>query len=235
LLIAIVIAGWDTPAVAQMGETQFNYSIQVEELEYGFNGGENPLSWDSTSWFGGDWNRVWLKIEGEMSTVDPDMDGEAQLLYSRLIAPFWEIQVGLRGDLVVTEEQATTGRGHLALGLNGLAPYWFEVEPTVFVSHRGDVSFRLRAAYDLFVTQRLVAHASFETNIAIQSVPEFGVGSGFNDIEFGLRVGYQVARELTPYVGILWNRAFGETADLRRTAGGMESDLRGVAGVRFWF
>lgn len=235
LLVVGVAVALPSSVSAEMGDPPLNHIILFEELEYGFNNGENPVSWDSTSWVGGDWNRIWFKTEGELSTVEPEVDGEAQLLYSRLIAPFWEIQVGLRGDLVAAEGQATEGRGHLVLGLEGLAPYWFEVEPAVFVSHRGDVSFRLRATYDLFITQRLVAHPSFETNIAVQSVPEFGVGAGFNDIELGLRLGYQIARELTPYVGVSWNQAFAETADFRRAAGGKASDVQGVAGLRFWF
>ncbi len=234
-LVASCVVAWSAPAAAEMGDPPLNHFIQFEELEYGFNNENNPLNWDSTSWVGGDWNRIWFKTEGEMSTVDPDVDGEAQLLYSRLIAPFWELQVGLRGDLVASDVQSTAGRGHLVLGIEGLAPYWFEVEAAVFISHRGDVSFRLRTTYDLFITQRLVAHPSFEMNVAVQSVPEFGVGSGFNDIELGLRLGYQIARELTPYIGISWNRAFMETADLRRAAGGSASDLQGVAGLRFWF
>jgi copper resistance protein B len=114
-----------------MGDPPFNRLILFEELEYGFNNGDNPLSWDSTSWVGGDWNRIWFKTEGEMATSDPDVDGEAQLLYSRLIAPFWELQFGVRGDLVAAEGQSTQGRGHLVVGLEGLAPYWFEVEPAI--------------------------------------------------------------------------------------------------------
>ncbi|MED5369773.1 MAG: copper resistance protein B [Myxococcota bacterium] len=234
-LLALVCILWSAPAHAQMGEEPFNHFIQFEELEYGFNDRDNPVSWDSTSWFGGDWNRVWLKVEGETATVDPEVEGEAQLLYSRLIAPFWEFQVGVRGDLVAAEGQPADARGHLVLGLEGMAPYWFEIEPAVFISHRGDVSFRLRATYDLYITQRLVAHPSFETNIAVQAVPEFGVGAGFNDIELGLRLGYQFAREFAPYIGVSWKQAFAETADLRRDAGGSASDVQGVAGVRFWF
>lgn len=234
-LVAVAAVIWPAPAIADMGDPPLYRIILFEELEYGFNNGDNPLSWGSTSWVGGDWNRMWFKTEGEMSTSNPEVGGEAQLLYSRLIAPFWELQVGLRGDLVAANDQTTQGRGHLVVGLKGLAPYRFEVEPTVFVSHRGDVSFRLRATYDIFITQRLVALPSFEMNVAIQSVPKFGVGSGFNDIELGLRLGYQIAREFTPYVGVSWNQAFAETARLRRAAGSSASDLQGVAGLRFWF
>lgn len=234
-LLALVCILWSAPAFAQMGEPPFNHFIQFEELEYGFNDRDNPVSWDSTSWFGGDWNRIWLKLEGETATVAPELESEAQLLYSRLIAPFWELQVGVRGDLVAAQGQPIDGRGYLVLGLEGMAPYWFEIEPAVFISHRGDVSFRLRATYDLYITQRFVAHPSFETNIAVQAVPELGVGAGFNDIELGLRLGYQLAREFAPYIGVSWNRAFAETAVLRRDAGGIASDVQGVAGVRFWF
>lgn len=230
-----IAVSFASPAIADMGDAPFNRMILFEELEYGFNNDDNPLSWDATSWVGGDWNRLWFKTHGEMATSDPEVDGEAQLLCSRLIAPFWELQFGLRGDLAAADDESTQGRGHLVLGLEGIAPYWFEVEPAIFTSHEGDVSARLRASYDLFITQRLIAHPSFEMNVAVQSVPEFGVGSGFNDIELGLRLGYQLTRKLAPYLGVSWNQAFAEAARFRRAAGTAASDLQGVAGLRLWF
>ena len=235
LLLVTVATLSAEPARAQMmGEPSIHGMFRAEELEYGFNGGTNPVTWDASSWLGGDWNRIWFKSEGEMPTADLGVESEAQLLYSRLITPFWEFQVGVRGDLVA-ESGSTQGRGLLVVGLEGLAPYWFEIEPALFVSHEGDVSARLRATHDLFVTQRLIAQSSVETNGAVQSVPAFGVGSGFNDIELGLRLRYELARELAPYVGVSWRQTFAKTARLRRDAGQGSSDLQGVAGIRFWF
>jgi copper resistance protein B len=235
LLLVTVATLCVKPARAQMmGEPSIHGMFRAEELEYGYNGGTNPVTWDVSSWVGGDWNRIWFKSEGEVPTADLGLEGEAQLLYSRLIAPFWEFQVGVRGDLVA-ESGSTQGRGLLVVGLEGLAPYWFEIEPAMFVSHEGDVSARLGAALDLFVTQRLIAQPSVETNVAVQSVPEFGVGSGFNDIELGLRLRYELVREFAPYVGVSWRQTFAETARLRRDAGQESSDLQGVAGTRFWF
>lgn len=234
-LVIFVFAFWPVPALAEMGDAPLNRYISVEELEYGFNHGSNPLNWDSTSWIGGDRNRIWFKTEGETSTVDIEVEGEAQLLYSRLISSFWELQFGVRGDLVAAESQSTQGRGHLVFGLEGLAPYWFEVESTIFLSNTGDVSARLRTSYDFFITQRLIAHPSFELNVALQSVPDFGVGAGFNDIDLGLRLGYQIIRKFAPYIGVSWNQAFAETARLRREAGSSTSDLQGTLGLRFWF
>ncbi|MEZ4287257.1 MAG: copper resistance protein B [Polyangiales bacterium] len=115
-----------------MNHNSRNLKIFFEELEYGFNNGSNPVSWDSMSWYGGDWNRVWLKTEGETSTTEREGEVEAQLLYSRLIAPFWEFQVGVRGDLIAGENIKTDGRGFLVLGFEGLAPYWFWSEARHF-------------------------------------------------------------------------------------------------------
>lgn len=234
-LVAFVAAALPLPTAAEMGEPPFNHVVLFEEFEYGFSPGESVAGWDATSWVGGDWNRLWLKTEGEVAPADSAGDGEAQLLYSRLVAPFWELQFGVRGDLAVEDGQRGRARGHLVLAVAGLAPYWFEVEPALFVSHRGDASARFRATYDLFITQRLIVHPGLEMNLAIQSVPKFGVGAGLNDLELGLRIGYQLARECTPYAGVSWNRAFAETARLRRQAGGAPSELSGVAGLRFWF
>lgn len=227
--------GWSKQAHADMGEPPFNRLTMFEELEYGLSQGSNSVSWDGSSWMGGDWHRVWIKTEGEVAAEDEfALDGEAQLLYSRLISAFWDLQVGVRGDLM-REGGSTDGRGFLVLGLEGLAPYWFEVEPAIFVSHQGDVSARLRASYELFITQRLIAHPSFETNVAVQSVADVGVGRGLNDVELGLRLGYQFAREFAPYIGISWKRSFFETARMLRDANQDLSELQGVAGVRVWF
>jgi len=234
-LIALVVAARPAPAAAEMGDPPIHYLVLFEEFEYGFNNDDNPLSWDSTFWVGGDRNRIWFKSEGEIATSDPEVDGEAQVLYSRLITPFWELQFGLRGDLAKRSDQTLHGRGHLVLGLEGLAPYEIEVESAIFVSHEGDVSARLRATYELFITQRLIAYPSVEIHVAAQSVPDFGVGSGFNDIEFGVRLGYQIARALTPYAGVSWNRAAAETARLKRASGNSASDIQGVVGLGFWF
>jgi len=221
------------PASADMGDDTIYGMFLVEQLEYGYNSRANPVSWDAMGWVGGDWNRLWFKTEGETSTDALEVEGEAQLLYSRLIGAYWEFQVGLRGDLIASED-GRHGRGHLSIGLEGVAPYWFELAPTIFVSHEGDVSFRVHASIDLYITQRLLVEPSAEINAAIQAVPEFGVGAGFNDFELGLRLRYELAREFAPYIGVNWRQSFGETADLVRAKGGAATDVQAVIGVRFW-
>jgi copper resistance protein B len=139
--------------------------------------------------------------------------------------------VGGRGDLVVDAE-SEQGRGFLVIGLEGLAPYFFELEPALFVSHRGDVSLRLEGSIELFITQRLVVQPSLETNIAIQEVPEFGVGAGLNDLELELRLRYEISRKFAPYIGFSWKTTFFDTADLREAAGTDTCSVAAVAGIR---
>lgn len=121
------------------------------------------------------------------------------------------------------------------VGFTGLAPYWFEVEPALFVSENGDVSARLSATYDALLTQRLVLQPRLDVNVALQDVPKFGVGSGFNNVELGLRLRYEIKREFAPYVGVTWSRQLGATADLARGTGAKVDEVRLVAGVRLWW
>ena len=244
LLGVALVSSVALPAVASTDTPWLRRLIFFEELEDAFDGKAHALRWDMTSWVGGDWQRIWLKSDGEAwsqaSSAADGVTAEVQLLYGRLIAPFWDLQIGLRGELtdVALTDGATVDmhkRVHLTVGVEGLAPYRFDLEPRIFISQDGDLSARLRVAYALAITQRLMARPSAEINAALQSVPAFSVGKGLNDLEAGLRLGYQILREIEPYVGLSWSRAFGETARLLQTAGDTTRETRGVAGLRAWF
>ncbi len=214
----------------------------AEVLEYGPVGGdERPIRYDLVGWVGGAVNRVWLKADGEQSTTGSDGAADLQLLYGRLVAPFWDLQAGLRLDALYGDHHGDEGgslRPHVALGLEGLAPGWFEVEPTLFVSLEGDVSARLTLSYDLLLTQRLVLQPRVEAGAAVQDVPERQVGSGLNEVEAGLRLRYELWRELAPYLGVTWDRRFGKTAELvgarAARADGPAGEVLVVAGLRLW-
>ena len=219
---------------AQVMDNKVYSLVLFDLLEYQQTGAENPVTWDMLWWIGGDFTRLWIKSEGAHSTTVGSGDVEVQALFSRLFAPFWEWQAGLRLDIRYGAGTART-RVLAVVGLEGLAPYWFEMEPAVFVSQDGDISARVTTTYDMFVTQRLIAQPRIEVNAAVQDVPEFGVGSGLNDLDLGFRLRYEIRREYAPYVGISWLRRFAGTADLARLSGEAVSDLAAVGGLRVWF
>jgi copper resistance protein B len=232
--LALALGASVRPVSAQIMDDHVFWKALADEFEYGPGPEERPLALDASFWIGGDYTRFWVKAEGEHSLAEAAGDVEMQFLYSRLIAPFWEVQVGPGFETVYGEDASRT-RGLLILGLEGLAPYWFEVEPQLLVSHEGDISLALNASYELLFTQRLVLEPEIEASAAIQEVPEYGVGSGFNDLELAARLRYEFVREFAPYVGVVWERRFGDTADLARSAGENVDETRFVAGLRVWY
>lgn len=231
LLPAAVAASLVAPGTVRAAEADPLFGLLlIDQLEYRWNEGTDSTNWNAQGWFGGDYNRVWLKTDGTSLSDGTVEEAEGQLLYSRLIAPFWDFQAGLRYD-----EKPKPSRSYAVLGVQGLAPYWFELEAAAFVSEKGDVSARLEADYDLLLTQRLIVQPRFETNLVAQKVEELGIGQGFSDVELGLRLRYEIRREFAPYVGVSWARKLGDTADFARQAGEDADNFAVVAGVRVWF
>ncbi|MDQ2102148.1 copper resistance protein B [Azospirillum isscasi] len=205
-------------------------TFQVDRLEHRWRDGENSVDWEAQGWIGGDTDKLRFNSKGSKAVDGKLEKAEFQLLYSRMISEFWDAQAGLRHDLR-PEPQTTYG----VLGLQGQAPYFLDVTARMFVSEDGDLSARLEAEYDLLITQKLVLQPAVEVNASAQRVANLHVGRGISDVELGLRLRYEFAKEFAPYVGVNWERKLGETANIARGHGEDPSDLAFVAGVRFWF
>lgn len=194
--------------------------------------GSDALRFNALGWVGGDYNRLWINAEGRKPTDGRLEDFDVQVLYGRLIAPFWDLQVGLRHARPLADGPT---RGSAVLGVQGLAPYRYEVQAAAFVSDRGEVSARAELEYELLLTQRWILQPRFATNIAIQGVPAQGIGSGVNDVELGLRLRYEIVREFAPYVGVSWQSRYGDSARYARDRAEVDGEWRLVAGIRMWF
>lgn len=211
------------------GRTLF---VLVDQLEYSPAGRGRPLNVETRAWYGGAYNRVWLRAQSEQATTSRQGEAEIELLYGRLVDPFWDAVVGVRVDRHWGDEDP--GRVLFGVGFLGLAPFRFELEPTIFVSPRGEIAARLQAGYQVLITQRLVAEPEFEVNAAIQRVPRFGVARGINDFETGVRVRYEFRREFAPYVGWSMSRRVGGSTNIAREHGEPVAENRFVAGLRMW-
>ncbi|MBY0493373.1 MAG: copper resistance protein B [Cyanobacteria bacterium] len=196
--------------------------------------GVNALRWDFLGWYGGDTRRLWFRSEGAVyPSRDPGGEADVQVLYGKLISPFFDLQVG--GRVEQHYERGTRPvRVFAVLGLQGLSPGRFEVEPSLFVSNNGKVSGRFTASVDLYQTQRLVLQPRFETEVAVQRDEEFGVERGVSDAEVGLRLRYEIRREYAPYVGVSYRQSFGATRERFRREGGRPNEVQFVFGVRTW-
>lgn len=202
----------------------------ADRLETAFGDGDERYAWDLQGWYGGDIHRLWLKSEGEGEPGGRVHDLEVQALYSRAVSPFFNAQFGIRYDL-----RPDPDRSYLVAGIQGLLPFVFEIDAALFLSNDGDLSARAEAEYDLRITQRLVLQPRLELAFAARATPELGNGSGFNSVEAGLRLRYEIRREVAPYIGLALEQKLGGTADLARAAGDDARRLQLVIGARFWF
>lgn len=203
--------------------------LLIDRLEY-FDGHDgNGAAFDAQAWYGNDANKLWLKAEGEYVSGRLE-DLRAEVLWDRPVAACWDAQFGVRHDSGVGPD-----RTWAAFGVQGLAPYWFEIEATLYVGPSGRTALRFESEYELLLTQRLILQPDFEVNLYGRDDPERGIGSGLSDAELGLRLRYEFTRKFAPYVGVTFGRKFGETADLARNAGEPTFDPRMVAGFRIWF
>jgi copper resistance protein B len=204
--------------------------ILGDRLEVAAGEDSDLALWDFQGWHGTDERRLWIKSEGEYSFDEDEFEAaELQVLYSRPVSPYFDLQGGVRHDF-----EPGSGRSFATLGLQGLAPYWFEVDAAIFLSEDGDASARIEVEYDILFTQRLIAQLRSEVEVESRNVPELGLGSGLSSAEFGVRLRYEIRREIAPYVGVSWDRAYGGTAEAIRATGNHPRNKRFVVGLRFW-
>lgn len=198
--------------------------------EYQVRNGQDGYRWDGEAWFGKDLDRLVVKTEGEGAFREGVDSAEVQALYSRALDPFWNVQAGVRYDF-----KPNPSRTYATIGIEGVAPYWFETEAALFLSNKGEVLGRVEGYYDQRITQRLILQPRIELNLAAQDVPETRIGSGLSNAELGLRLRYEIRREFAPYIGVSYDRKLGHTADYARADGKDVKATSFVIGVRTWF
>ncbi|HEL4100811.1 copper resistance protein B [Stenotrophomonas maltophilia] len=187
------------------------------------------LAWEGQGWIGTDLNRLWLRSEGERSDGRTEA-ADLELLYGRSIATWWDLVAGVRQDFKPGRAQTFA-----AIGVQGLAPQKFEVEATAYFGERGQFGARFEAEYELLLTNRLILQPMVGIEAYGKNDPARGIGAGLSTAEFGLRLRYEFTRKFAPYIGLVHERALGNTADLRRNELESADDTRIVVGLRTWF
>jgi len=217
------------PLYAAGGDDPTLFAVFADQLEWRDAEGDDLLVWDAQGWIGKDLIKFWWKADGEIEDGNVG-DAELQFLYSRSIATYWEAQVGLRTDI-----EPAQGHDWAVIGIQGLAPYFFEVDTQLFIGSSGRTAARLGAEYSFLFTQKLILTPEIEINAYGENDPAVRIGSGLSDIELGLRLRYEIRREFAPYIGVNWEKKYGTTADYAREDGLDTSDTQLVIGIRAWF
>lgn len=230
IMTAIVISIITNPLFAGgMEDDPLIAKLMIDQFETRMTDGDDPLVLEAQAWLGKDLQKLWVKIDSEW--IDSDNEElEIQALYSHAIAPFWDFQIGWRHDV-----KPKPDRDWLAIGFQGLAPYWFEIDTAIFVGESGQSNLRIEAEYEWMFTQKLVLSPELEINFHSKNDEDVGTGSGLSDSQLGLRLRYEFKREFAPYIGVNWNKKYGNTADYAREEDEDTDDVQLVLGLRAWF
>jgi len=234
---------WNPKLMARVRKTELidmhgrfrGSKLMVDRLEYRGQDGRDGYLWDAEGWIGGDYDKLWIKTEGEGAFEEALESAEVQALWSHAISPWFDVQAGVRYDIRPRPKGSDAGRAHAVLGLQGLAPYWLEVDAALFLSGKGDLTARIEAEHDMRLTNSLILQPRAEVDLAAQNVAETGTGSGLSSFEAGLRLRYEFIPEFAPYIGIEYARLFGNTRDYARAEGEDTGGWSFLVGVRTWF
>lgn len=220
------------PAQAEMLDDAMFTSVRLDQLEYRVGDGSNVAAWDAEAWIGGDYWKLALESEGEYATRPGTFETlENQLVVRRLVSDFFDAKAGIRVDT-----PAGPDRVYGVIGFEGLAPQWFEVDGSLFLSEKGDLSSRFSAEYDILLTNRLILQPVAEINFAASDDRDIGQGQGVTDLEAGLRLSYDlIDRTVAPYLGVHWEKKLGETAAIARGEDEETEAVRMVVGLRLQF
>lgn len=209
-------------------EQRFAFFL-VDRLEGVRTSEGSTWAYDLQGWYGRDYDRLVWKAEGD-ADGGTLQEARTEVLWGHAVAPFWDVQLGARYDSGIEPD-----RGWLAVGFQGMAPHWLEIDATAYLGDAGRAALRLDAEYELLFTQRLVLQPRLEANFYGRDDPARGLGAGLSDLAAGIRLRYEIRREIAPYVGLEWSGRYGGAADYARAAGDSSAETRWVAGMRLWF
>ncbi|HEX7761081.1 MAG TPA: copper resistance protein B [Caulobacteraceae bacterium] len=204
--------------------------VSLDQLEARVGSSGAALRWDAEAWAGPDAWRVVVRSEGQRSPEGRVEDGQLEALFSKPVTAYWDVQAGGRYDL-----DSAPGRGWAAVGVEGLAPQFVKVGATAYIGSGGRLAGKVKLSHDQLLTNRLVLQPEAELNLYSRDDAVRGIGSGFSDLDAGVRLRYEITRKFAPYVGVSWERKFGRTADFARAAGEGASKVRLAVGVSAWF
>lgn len=207
-----------------MGSSHFS-KLMLDRLEWQEMDDEGALAWEGNVSWGSELNRLWFSSEGEredgrIAHVDNRLYG------SHAFARWWEATAGLRQLGGEGPDRTFAG-----VGVQGLVPYFFELDASLWLGEGGRSALAVEAEYEMRLSNRLILQPRLEMNAWGKDDAAKGIGNGLSDAELGFRLRYEIRRELAPYLGVEWAYKFGDTADY---AGGDARDFRVVAGLRIW-
>ncbi len=220
----ILSMGITTSVLAGGTSEPVNYKVLVDKFENQNTKDNDTFSWDASAYVGYDLDKIYVYSEGD-KTNGSSAESETQLLYSKAISPYWDVQFGVEYDKAA-EDSKTWG----VISFDGTAPYFIESKDSLLIGSDGNLGLKLSAETELLITQRLFFVPKVEVNIYTKDDEKMEIGKGLSNIKTSLRLKYKITQEIMPYIGVEHNQNYGNTSDFAPL-----NDTYFVLGVSFWF
>lgn len=224
--------GYQNTASHHMMSSPNLWSVDAEKLELAHDdfAQQNSGQYELKLWYGNDYNRLYLNTSGEFAQNDLEQ-ASTSLIWWRPFSPYWNTTFGLKQDY----DADSTDQTWLGFGVSGLAPYWFDVEASVYGALTGHSQLQLNASYDLNISQKWVLQPEVELLAYGKTDVQHRYGAGLAEIKSGLRLRYEITPQFAPYIGLEHERFVGKTAKLYKDLEDDRSSRKILLGLRFWY
>jgi copper resistance protein B len=233
--LAALLAATASPAAA-MDDSAIFWRIDAM-AERRFHDRAPAWEWKAKAWIGDDYNKLRMENSGVLSDNGViDKEGgtkgiDSRVFYSRLISDFWDAKIGIQATVFGPDLSRTA----FIAGFEGLAPYGIHVDLVGAFSQTSVATLRLEVAYDILLSQKLIATPFAEAVVASGDDRAIDLGAGLSRFEVGLRLRYEIAKEFAPYIGLSFEQFTGATASYVAADNDPTSKLRFLVGLKTWF
>ncbi|WP_168405805.1 copper resistance protein B [Acinetobacter indicus] len=210
---------------------QWYQSSMLESKWMQHAGGRGVWQSELESRIGTDENKLFFKLHTQQAESQ-QAEYEAQVLYSRMISDFWDIQAGVAYQ---QEDQTSAQQWRGVVGLHGLAPYFFETEAYLSLAEDQQVQLSLDTERDFLLTQKLILAPYLQAKLVLSDESVQAQKTGLNQLQTGLQMRYEISKKVMPFVDVAYGYHKGLAQTAEQDATESEQGWQYGAGLRLKF
>ena len=181
---------------------------------------------------GTDENRLFIEVNSE-KPESSDINYDISALYSRNVAPFWDVQAGVR----YSEDKNSPNNNRIdgVIGILGLAPYFFETQAYLYGGENNFWGASFELERDLLLTQKLITQPYIEADVIFSDDSNYAAKSGLSVLKTGIKTRYEITKRIKPFIDIGYQYEKGQKATSMQDATESEKGWKYGAGIELVF
>ena len=194
--------------------------------------GKGNLGTKFETLIGTDENRLFIEANSEKSESN-DPKYAVSALYSRNVAPFWDIQAGVRYS--EDKNSSNSDRVDGVIGILGLAPYFFETQAYLYGGENNFWGASFELERDLLLTQKLITQPYIEADVIFSDDSNYAAKSGLSELKTGIKTRYEITKRIKPFIDVAYQYEKGQKATSMQEATESEKGWKYGAGIELVF